>query len=53
MTKDSNAVKQSSSKSTVQPAKRNHLEEIPKVVALHRWLLFTGSVMIIMGKSNL
>ena len=29
---------------TVEPAKSNHPGEIPKVVALRRWLLFAGSV---------
>ena len=37
----------------VQPVKRNHLGKIPKVVALRRWLLLAGSVMIITGMSNL
>ena len=31
---------------TVQPAKSNHLEEILQVVALCKWLVFAGSVMI-------
>ena len=39
--------------SKVQPAKSNHLGKIPKVVALCRWLLFAGSVMIISRMSNL
>ena len=36
---------------TVQPVKSNHPGEITKVVAPCRWLLFAGSVMIVMGIS--
>ena len=37
--------------STVEAMKSNHLGENAKVVALHRWLLFAGSVMRAMSQS--